>query len=1104
METMKIVEGRSGRVWPAVLRTVTEGRRNGRRVILYVPEQLTLQAERDLVADLELDGLLDIEVISPRKLRVLVREKTGGSGRRTLNEAGQIMAVHRAMAEQNDTLIYYRNMAELPGAVNRVREALSELRESDFTAEELEEYAARCATGAMQAKIRDLNRINSTYEALVTERFEDEKTAWTETVKRLGRTELFRDADLLVYGFDTIRPDLRELLCKTAALVHRAIVFLTGDGADAGDALLFQEQNMSIRRLQDALEETGAQSETIRIRTPRENSGRALQWMDAHLFTEDGEVYDGETGDEVTLYAAADGGDEAEQVAGCLLKWHSEGIPWERMVIALPRSSALEGVLRSRLRLNGIPVCGTEKIPMVSHGVCRMLTAALECIHVKYTADLMTEAALSGFTALTDEEALVIGNYAAAHRIEGRRWRQPFTRGENAAEAEIIRQKLVGPIEALRDELKAAKNADASVAAVVHFLEAQGVRERLKAREERLLEEGLYSEAVVDRQIWNTLVDVLDQLWTLLGSRRATMRDMRNLLESAMCAAEVATLPETESGVMLGGIGHMLPGDTDALILPGCQEGILTAPESGWLSDRERQELESGTGREIGISRERRGWIRRYDFYRTVTIPRRHLRISWSLRDEKGSPLQEDGLVAAIRRIFPKIAEEGGIRGEGERFDARTPLKGLETLGVLFAQMQEGKRDPEAEKAAVALLHSGVYGRTARRIAEEALHRYGTQKLRPDTATRLFRTEGISISRLEGYAACPYRHFIDYGLRPVRQEAFDFDSADAGNFFHAALDRYVKTAGAEADWPAMNDERVDGIMDAVCAELTEEWEGGPLHEDALGIWQGEEYQRRVRHAAKALTRFAANSDFRIIATEQSFGTPGGLPPMVLNLADGSRVSVHGIIDRIDLYENGEGVWLRIVDNKSAEKKPDAAKMADGEQLQLMIYLRAATRANSGAKPAGAMFFPVRDTEVSGTDETPEAVREERIKKVRMKGLVNAREDIVRAMDRDLQPYSIDEVFNKKDGTVRKSADWAVDGDTLEGLMAAAENKAAEIVGEIRTGRIEAAPRGKEEDAACVYCTYRTLCHVRRDSYRPRPEGITFRDVAGKNTLRESE
>ena len=66
----------------------------------------------------------------------------------------------------------------------------------------------------------------------------------------------------------------------------------------------------------------------------------------------------------------------------------------------------------------------------------------------------------------------------------------------------------------------------------------------------------------------------------------------------------------------------MLPGDTDALVLAGFQEGVLTAPESGWLSDRERRNLEEGTGKEIGISRERRGWIRRYDICRTGAVSR--------------------------------------------------------------------------------------------------------------------------------------------------------------------------------------------------------------------------------------------------------------------------------------------------------------------------------------------------------------------------------------------------------------------------------------------------------------------------------------------------
>ena len=88
-------------------------------------------------------------------------------------------------------------------------------------------------------------------------------------------------------------------------------------------------------------------------------------------------------------------------------------------------------------------------------------------------------------------------------------------------------------------------------------------------------------------------------------------------------------------------------------------------------------------------------------------------------------------------------------------------------------------------------------------------------------------------------------------------ETFDFDSAEAGTFFHAALDRFMKTAGGEKEWPRLPDERVDGIMDSICAELTQEWEGGPLREDPLGIWQGEETLRRVHHAARVLTRFAS-------------------------------------------------------------------------------------------------------------------------------------------------------------------------------------------------------------------------------------------------------
>lgn len=1107
MDKLWVAEGRNGHVWPQAMRTIAESRAQGRRVIVYVPEQMTLQTERSLITGLKLNGLLDIEVISPKKLRLLVREKAGGNEHRMLDESGQVMAVHRAMTEAAEGLTFYRNMTELPGAVEKIREALSELRESEITPEETEKYAAEAATGAVQAKLRDLNRIRNAYEALVSEHFDDEKASWTDVVSRLGKTDILRGADFVAYGFDTIRPDLRELLCAVYAAAENGYVFLTADEPDAPDGALFQEQQRSIRQLKEALAGTGGEIRTIRITAPREDCGDMLRWLDEHLFTDRLEKYPGKTGDEISLYAAPDREEEAEQIARCLLEWHGKGIAWDRMAVALPKQSPLKGALLARLRLSGIPFYTAEKTPAASHGVCRMLNAALECISDGYTAEHVTEAALSGFLSLTEEDAVLLVNYAQAHGIEGSRWRQEFKKGPDAAAAERARLKLTEPIEHLRENLKRSAGATESVEAVVRFLEEEGVWKRLQAREEHLLRDGLYREAVTDRQVWKVLTELLDQLWTLLGSRRAAIRDLKNMVQCALDSIEISALPETEDGVALGEVGHMQAGITDALILPGCQEGMLTAAETGWLSDRERESLNSATGREVGLTRERRGWIRKYDYYRTMTAPRKYLRISWSLQDGKGSPLQEDGLISAIRTVFPELHTAGGVQGNGEAFSPLTPMKAMESMGELFEERQEGKTPGEANSTVIALLHDGIFGRTMRQMMGEVRSAKAEPALPADTARDLFRTDVTSISRMERYAACPYQHFIEYGLRPVQQENYDFDSAAAGTFFHAALDRYMKTAGAEDGWPALPDERVDSIMEDICAELTEEWEEGPLREDAMGIWQGEEYVRRIHYAARVLTRFAANSDFRTIATEQSFGQ-GAMPPLTLQLADGSRTEVKGIIDRIDTYENGEGIWLRVVDNKSAFKKPDPAKMADGEQLQLMIYLKAAEQAYPGSRPAGAVFFPIQDPEIPAEDETPAVLEADRLKKMRMKGIVNAREDVIHAMDRDIRPCSVDDVFNK-DGSVKKNAGWAVEEDVLQGLMEAAEQKAAEICSDIRSGRIEPLPRGKgEEDSPCRYCDYRTLCRRNGEAVQPREEGITFRDIAreaaGKITLREDE
>ena len=1106
MDIIRIIGGRNGRIWPEVLKAAREGRDAGRSVILYVPEQLTLQAERDLITGLNLNGLLNIDVISPKKLRLQVREQAGGSLLKPLDDFGRTMAIQRAMTEISEDLTYYRGMNMLPGAVSRVKEALGELLESDMTGEELAQYALAHASGAEKARLGDLAKIWQAYGELVTERFEDVKNAWTDMVTRLDRSGMWAGKDILVYGFDSVRPDTRELLVRAAPRAAAVSVFLLMDQEEAPDGLIFSEQRRSADALEAELNAAGLRVKRQWLRDERPGQQEALAWLDRCLFAREDTPWPGDPGRTITLYAAANPTEETADIAETLRTWHAEGIAWNRMAVAIPGNSGPDAALRARLRLEGIPFFCTEKTPAASHGVCRMLTGALGCISDGYQTDTVMAVARSGFSTLTDGEARKLESYALARGIERNMWQAPFSRGEDAAEMEKLRLRLVSPVEELRERLKKARTAAESVEAVVRFLETENAWNRLREREERMLRGGMYREAVVDRQVWQLLMGILDSLWALLGQRRASIRDMKRMLETALDSAEIAVLPERESGVAIGEVGHMLAGEVDALILPGASEGIMAVPESGWISDRERESMENATGKEVGLSRRQRSLIRRCDYYRTLTLPTRRLRITRSLRDENGRVLPDDGLIGMIRRLFPALKEEGSALGGGIGRRPETPLKTLEEIGGFLDAVREGQTVPEKEeweKALVALLHSDRYGTAAQEMLRIFRGAGGGQAIAPETARQLFITDQVSISRLERYAECPYRHFIDYGLKPVHRETFTFEDSDAGTFFHAALDGYMRKAPEEPEWPAFDREQADRVMDGVLRELTEAWAEGPLKDDAAGVWRGETLTRRVRYAAWALTRFAANSDFRTIATEQTFGNADSpYPPLILRLKDGSSVAVRGTIDRIDTYENGDGIWLRVVDNKSADKKPDPARMETGEQLQLMIYLRAATRAFPDARPAGALYFPVRDREIDSRETDPEILEDKRLGQVRMKGLVTADRDVVRAMDRDRTPFSVDQVFNK-DGSVSKKATWAVDGKTLQGLMDAAEEKAAGLCDGMRSGNVEAAPRGDGKDSVCAWCEYRTICHARAEDERPRNGETTWRDLAaGKNTLRD--
>lgn len=1075
MNAVRIIGARAGELTPFLLAEIGACRNEGVRALLLVPEQYTLQAERELIEGLRLPGLIDVDVLSPRRLTRLIRERGGHDGLEPLDDRGRRMALTRALSETHDRLTYYARVAQTPGLPDKLSSLLGDFQRAGLTPESLRTHAESLSAGAGRAKENDLALIWEAYDRVLAGRFADSAAQQRELIARAKQSGVFDGARVWVYGFDVLPQPMCELLTEAAGLADAVTVTLTMDAKEARDGRIFLTQRHSARALIACLEEKEKPWELRYL--PRRDIGRAsaLRHLEATLFTRREEPFDGDVSP-VRVHAAAHPYAEAAYAARQLQAWHDEGMPWKRMAVALALPEGLDGLLAVTLTAAGIPHYLARKDPAARHGLCRMLTGALRAAAGGYARADVLAMAKSGFSPLTDEEAYRLENYALENGVTRGKWTRPFTRGEQAEALEPLRQRLIAPVAVLHDRLVAAKSAAASVEAVFRLLEDVAAYDRLIAREEALLARGMAAEAAQNRQVWQLVMGLLDQLYALLGDSRASLRDMARYVEAGLSSAAISALPPQPDAVMIGEAGHLMTGRVDALLVMGMQDGAMASNLESLLTEQERAALSDATHRAVGLTRHEQAALRQSDFYRTFALPMRRLTVTFSQGAQDGAALRPAGLVADMKALLPGLTVTGGVTADGSDDAPLSPELALDGLALRLREVADRKRadlEPAWAAALRWLGQSPKWRGRVQRMTGALTARVEQAPLPPGLTKRLFLGEEFSISRLERFAACPYQHFVAHGLRPVQRKEFAFEAADRGDFFHAALQRYAALAAQTPDWPNVPEKTVEGMMTQALAPLTAAWEGGPLTEDPMGRQLGRNCERTIRRAAWLFTRHAQNSRFTTWGAEVVFGEAGGLPPVVLTLRDGRQVALRGKIDRIDRWEGDEGVYLRVIDYKSSHRDVNATRLWYGLQLQLMLYLLAASHA-TGANPAGAFYFTVDDPLVKSDEDIREKAEELIAQELRLKGVVLADAQVVSAMDADIPGYSIGKVFNK-DGSVDSHAS-AYTLTEMHALLEHARQTAADLADAIRDGQIDATPAFiGEKWSACTWCEYRPVC-----------------------------
>lgn len=1074
--------------------------------LVLVPEQFTLQTQKELVGLHPDHGILNIEVLSFQRLAWRVFEETGTSTRKVLEETGKNLILRKVAQEKQESLKVLGGNMKKQGFITQVKSMISELTQYDISPEELEQMAVeQKLRPSLYYKLEDVKTLYEGFQ----ERLHRGYIAAEELLEVLGenaeKSDLLRGCTLALDGFTGFTPIQLKLLLELLKLAKKVYVTVT---IDLREELfrpgpiheLFYLSRKTISSLNGLAEEAGCPIEEPVLAGGEKKGSKkiapALHFLEQHLYRS-GKYARGvypDLPEEISVHAAGTPFKEAEFAARRIWKLvREEGWHYGEIAVITGDLRTYANPVRRVFEQYGIPVFLDETRKVLLNPALEFIRAALEVAKQNYTWESVVRLLRTGMAGITMEETDLVENYLRAAGIRGKsRWEQPWERptrtiGEaETAKCEELRKKIAGLLIPFTTAMKSRNQTAGALCRTLYgFLVECRIQEQLFQREKAFEEAGKTERAREYRQIYGIIMELLDKTAELLGEEILNLEEFGQILEAGFEEAKAGLIPPEPDRVLVGDIERTRLKNLRALFFIGLNDGLVPGVQGGgggFLTDQERIVLtEAGASLAPGIREN--SYIQRFYLYLHLTKPSDRLFLSYAKAGSDGTPLRPSSVIARIQRMFPKLAvkEEDMYEDLAERIAG--PASGFSYLTASLPKLLSGTADAGERELYHWYLRREPWREKLETLVKAATRTRQEQGLGAKVAKALYgQNLENSVSRLERYAACAYAHFLMYGLELAPREEYVFQPVDMGNIFHDVLELFArKLEQTEYTWFNVPRKVQESLTRECVREATEDYGGRILHSSARSEFSIERMERIMLRTVWAICRQVQEGGFLPSNFEVPFST-AKLSAVNLELSREESMRLRGRIDRIDVCAEENQVYVKVVDYKSGHTEFDLVAMYYGLQLQLVVYLNAAMELEQRIYPekeilpAGIFYYHVQDPMLEVSIRSDLEQMEERIlKELRPGGLVNADPAVIRKMDRNMvRDSSVIPVSFNKDGSLSKASKTATEEQF--GLMSGYVKRQLTRLGrEILEGHAEIAPYERKGRTACDYCSYREIC-----------------------------
>lgn len=1021
--------------------------------IVIVPDSKTIMAENYLLSLSKTGAFSNVHIYS---LKRLLNKISPINNSLVLTKTAGTMIVRKIILENIDNLVCFKKTANTNGFAEIIYGTICQLKSSNISVTDFYNMIDGVKP-ALKIKMQDIALIYDQYQQYIENNYIDQSDLLTILKESASSSNFIKESFIYYLGFESVTAEgistIKELIRNCKGFTVSASYMAETLNSHIADNEVFNK----FKAIADELK---YQYSPKKYNQPF--NGDFLH-IKNNMYAYPAKIKKGTNA--VEILEATSKLTEVDFVAQKISALIKGGARYKDIAVIVNGIEEYKTPIEQTFKSFGFSYFISEPYDYSLHPLFRLIKSYIEVVRKNYDAtdciEFLSNILINSTNSLED-----FINYVNKYGINHLKFTKPFTMYDEKTITQEQLQAIEGLRVALVNKVNLFKKEKSTVAdyisAINNMLAELNITGRLKSLEESLNSDKVFQN--ITAQVKTKLDNVLSQMQTFLGGSVVSLEMFENILLGGLSVTDVSLVPVSQDAIIVSPSADGLL-DIKYLFVVNATEGNFPVKQQdcGIIGDAEIQELNNIGTNSIEPTIKTINRRERYKAYETLLLPECKLVLSYN-NGSGENLLKASNIIDQLDNMFGGIAaqkyvSEFDISLDNLKADVQTKLCTPNKV-VKYVCDQVGEKLMYGNYSNASLA-SAAYNSGKKYMPynlKQALDNINTpQDYTVKNGDKLyFNNSKTSTSQLEKYFTCPFLFFANYGLRLKENESSKLKALDVGNILHKLAEvfmyKLMSNNSLNVNLAAKNI-----INDILAKEYVVE-----DNKFLIKIIQEEAIRLCNRLADEYF-----HSHFKPIGLEKTFGAGQSIGAVKLT----DSISLEGKIDRIDKYNDR----FRIIDYKTGKVEDNIKRVFYGKKIQLVTYLLAMQ--NSGLKPAGVVYFPIRNEFNSASSK--------------IKGFFISDANILMSMDTTLGENKLvsdqlDVKLNKpKNGEFNlRASSNLLTGSQFAGLADYVQKMCKNAVAEILQGYAQPSPirLTDSDNLPCENCPYKGVCGVEKTEY----------------------